>query len=97
MIKYILLLTLLLFCAAAWAQGQPAVPIEPASLLGNSGNLTFPGALVVSAWLIARWRPEFRLHVDFGEKAGTTLERIAVTVADRLSATIERICEAKHG
>jgi hypothetical protein len=99
MLKLPALLALLLFSLAAYAQSSPT----PASadtltgLMGGSGNLTFPGALVVSAWLIARWRPEFRLHLDLGERICACAERIAAQASERIAQALERIHERRPG
>jgi hypothetical protein len=98
MLKFPALLALLLVSLVAYAQQPGAVPASAetlAGLMGGSGNLTFPGALVVSAWLIARWRPEFRLHLDLGERICACAERIAAQASERIALALERIHERR--
>jgi hypothetical protein len=59
----------------AWAQGEPSAPIAlPAgggAFLVNVGDLTFPGAVFLSLWMLARalpgalrsWTPTIRVEL----------------------------------
>ena len=97
MLKLPALLVLLLFSLVAYAQSSPppASAETLAGLMGGSGNLTFPGALVISAWLIARWHPEFRLHLDLGERICACAERIAAQASERIAQALERLHERR--
>jgi len=93
MFKLPIFLVLAVVAVVAWGQGLDPAPVitgDPlAGLLGGSGNLTFPTALVVSAWLLAKWKPTFNVKLDLGERVCLTLEKVVDSSMDKATRLIE--------
>jgi hypothetical protein len=75
-----LVLVALTFAGLAWGQAEPSAPLTlPAgggSFVVNMSDLTFPGAVFLGAWMLARalpgalrsWKPTLRVELVHGDR-----------------------------
>ncbi len=82
-------LVLAAITTAAWAQGlEPPAPAAQATFDPfGIGDVSFPAALVICTWLLTKWHPEFRFHVELGSEARATAE----SMTDRLAKVLETL------
>ena len=79
-VLFVLLLAVLAFAGLAWGQAEPSVPLTLPAAVGsfvvNMSDLTFPGAVFLGLWMVARalpgalrsWTPTLRVELVHSDR-----------------------------